>query len=598
MYIKLLSVCHIICVLTMFKLSSAFFSHTKLVKYSVIPRLNPLWSRRRKQKHIKFSTSSLLSSGSPVRVRFAPSPTGSLHIGGARTALFNWLFARKFKGKFIIRVEDTDESRSTRASEESIIRDLKWLGLDIDEGPGLLGGEKGPYRQSERKEIYQSFANQLIERGYAYHCFCTDEELQKKKDALAAIGKPNTYDGEWRDRNPTEVKEKLQRGTPYTVRFKVPNRTYFIDDIVRGRVVWNPSAALGDFIIMRSNGMPVYNFCVAIDDYLMNISHVIRAEEHLSNTIKQILIFEAVGAKHPQYAHCSIIQGSDKTKLSKRHGAASLSDYEAMGYIPSAMRNYLAMLGWNSGTNKEIFTDAELIEAFDPCRIIKSPAVFDTTRLNWVNTQHISRLPEEEYVRKCEEKLRKCGQFPLYPDVSAGRNVELISSLESEFVQIASKLAKRSLKLIDDVIPLTKRILCYPLDSIKDSERGVKALSDKNFIPVAQSLMRDFESGKFPQTIENRSYTPDDFSGYLSETANALGISKKDVFHPSRIALTGTLSGPDMGYQLRLIEITCELLKRLPSEVLQTLDINFLPLEKRMAELNAFVGHKVENTLF
>jgi glutamyl-tRNA synthetase len=566
-----------------------------------------------------------LTHSPPVRVRFAPSPTGSLHIGGARTALFNYLFTRKHNGKFIVRVEDTDESRSTRVSERSILKDIQWLGLHIDEGPDEYGGEYGPYRQSERKHIYQAYATQLLTSGHAYRCFCTNNELQKKKEAREAVGKPNTYDGEWRDRDPVEVEKLLAQGVPHTIRFRVPNKNFSINDMVRGRVVWNPAHALGDFIIMRSSGMPVYNFCVAIDDYLMKISHVIRAEEHLSNTIKQLLIFDALNATPPEYAHCSLILGSDKSKLSKRHGAASLSEFASKGYFPAAMRNYLAMLGWNSGTNKEIFNDQELVEAFDAKRIVKSPAVFDTTRLNWINSQHIALLPHSEFIERCEEVMRNCSGLPLLPSRNATVSEE-VKALEEEFVCSASTLSRSSLKFIDDVIPLTQKILRYPFNESRVEKRGVKTLASDVFTTLAHKFVEDFKAGIFPRPVVGQNttvadnvvqyaqYNPEEFSEYLNKTADTLNIPRKQAFFPSRLALTGALSGPDIGSQLRLLELTHVILerKKLSSDGSgdgssdcssdgssddssdSSEGVEFVSLDQRMAELEAYLKSKVE----
>jgi glutamyl-tRNA synthetase len=286
-----------------------------------------------------------VSNMAPVRVRFAPSPTGSLHVGGARTALFNWLLAKKTKGSFIVRVEDTDEARSTRESENMILGDLKWMNMNWDEGPGVEG-PYGPYRQSERKDIYKKYGDQLIAQGKAFRCFCTPEELDEKRAAAEAAGLDPKYDGTWRNADPVEVQKKIDNGDPYTVRFMVPpGKVVSIDDIVRGKVTWDADASLGDFIILRSNGMPVYNFCVAVDDANMQVTHVIRAEEHLTNTLRQMLILEALGYRPPTYAHCSLILGQDRSKLSKRHGATSVSQFAEQGFLPQAMMNYLANLG-------------------------------------------------------------------------------------------------------------------------------------------------------------------------------------------------------------------------------------------------------------
>lgn len=532
---------------------------------------------------------------SPPRVRFAPSPTGSLHVGGARTAIFNWLFARKYGGKFIVRVEDTDQARSTRASEESIMNDLKWLGLDVDEGPDLLGGDYGPYRQSERKEIYQRVADQLVESGHAYRCFCTSKELEDKKNEMSALGKPNIYDGRWRDRDPKDIEEQLKAGTPYTVRFKIPNKQFFIDDIVRGRIAWDPRKALDDFVIMRSNGMPVYNFCVAIDDYLMKISHVIRAEEHLSNTIKQILIFDAIEAKHPVYGHCSLILGSDKTKLSKRHGAASLSEFAAQGYLPSAMRNYLGMLGWASSgsSNKEVFTSDELVEAFDPNRIVRSAAQFDTTRLTWMNGKHIELMPPQEYKKHCEVALRNSSLFPLLPLNSTEQVSSEVVALENEFVEIASNLAEGSIKFFADVIPYTKTILQYPFTESQHEKRAIKVLKTNLFVDVAHQLLQDYN--KRGDAFPPPSMNPDVFSEYMNKKAEGLDISPSSkVFFPTRLALTGSISGPHIGGQLRLIEVAEALLNKHSMKVKQELNVDITPLKERMQALEAYLKSQNE----
>lgn len=298
------------------------------------------------------ATAKAVRASGEERVRFAPSPTGTLHVGGARTALFNWLHAKKKTGKVILRVEDTDVARSTRESEEAMIQDLKWLGIDFDEGPNF-GGDFGPYRQSERSELYVELAQRLLKSGHAYPCFCTEEELDAKRKQAEAEGRPPQYDGTWRDADPAEVQRKIDAGETYTVRFKIPEGTVIkIDDIVRGTVEWDANATVGDFILLRSTGVPVYNFCVAVDDALMGITTVIRAEEHLTNSLRQILILNALGFEVPRYAHCSLILGADRTKLSKRHGATSCDQFRRRGYLPDAMINYLALLGWNDGTTK------------------------------------------------------------------------------------------------------------------------------------------------------------------------------------------------------------------------------------------------------
>jgi glutamyl-tRNA synthetase len=269
-----------------------------------------------------------------ARLRFAPSPTGSLHVGGARTALYSYLAAKKAGGKFVLRIEDTDLARSTKESEESMIKDLRWLGLDWDEGP-FVGGPAGDYRQSERGEVYVKIAKKLVEMGHAYPCFCTEEELDAKRQAAEASGSAVAYDGTWRDADPAEVQRRMDAGEPFTYRFKVPKgKVVSIDDLVRGRISWDVEATLGDFILLRSNGVPVYNFCVAVDDAMMGITTVARAEEHLTNTVRQVLVLEALGFPMPEYAHCSLILGEDRSKLSKRHGATSCDQFRQQVPLP------------------------------------------------------------------------------------------------------------------------------------------------------------------------------------------------------------------------------------------------------------------------
>ena len=491
------------------------------------------------------SRTKLFSGGSittPVKVRFAPSPTGSLHVGGARTALFNWLLAKQTQGKFVIRVEDTDVERSTRASEESILADIRWLNMLWDEGPGV-GGPCEPYRQSERRHIYQECAEKLIAEGHAYRCFCTEEELEQKRAEAEAAGLDPKYDGTWRDRDPAEVKQMLEEGRPYTVRFKVPKgKQVEIDDLVRGRVSWDADAALGDFIIMRSSGMPVYNFCVAVDDATMGITHVVRAEEHLSNTPRQLLVLEALGYKPPQYAHCSLILGQDRSKLSKRHGATSVSQFSKMGFIPEAMVNYLANLGFNDGTDKEIYTPEELIQAFNINRIIKSAAIFDMDKLTWINSQHLRALSMEKLVPLIAEALRSAEP----PMIKLNNSPEVMN-----FVEIGAKIVQKDLELTIDARRLIGSCLGYPLqDTLANDPHVAEVISD-GFNDVASAIIRDFKAGKLPTGAEEN--LPELWKAYVKDLGKELGRKGKALFHPVRLALTGSMSGPDIGEQLRLI---------------------------------------------
>ncbi|HEY8847841.1 MAG TPA: glutamate--tRNA ligase, partial [Thermoanaerobaculia bacterium] len=323
-----------------------------------------------------------------VRVRFAPSPTGHLHVGGARTAIFNWLFARHHRGTFIVRIEDTDVERSTRQSEQMVLDDLRWLGLQWDEGPDV-GGPDAPYRQSERVERYGEIARQLLARGVAYRCFCTEETLEAKRKKAEAESRPPHYDLTCYRLSPQEVSTKLAMWTPFALRFHVPDDgDVTIDDMIRGAVTWKKES-LGDFILVRSDGLPTYNFSVVVDDHDMEITDVIRAEEHLTNTHRQMLIYRALDWSVPRFAHVSLILGQDRTKLSKRHGATSVSAYAEEGFLSEAMVNYLTLLGWSSPDSREIFTQIYAIEHFSLDRVNSAPAVFDPQKFEWLNAQYI-----------------------------------------------------------------------------------------------------------------------------------------------------------------------------------------------------------------
>ena len=317
-----------------------------------------------------------------VRVRFAPSPTGHLHLGGARTALFNWLFARHQRGTFILRIEDTDRTRSTEEFIEAIIEGMKWLGLDWDEGP---------YRQVDRFDVYRSYAHKLLQEGKAYYCYCSSEELEKRRQEALAKGKSPKYDGRCRD-----VKGPVMDRIP-AIRFMMPQvGETVVDDLIRGKVVFD-NAQLDDLIIVRSDGSPTYNFCVVVDDVDMNITHVIRGDDHLNNTPKQIHIYQSLGYTIPAFAHLPMILGSDKTRLSKRHGATSVTAYKEMGYLFDAFINYLARLGWAHG-DQEIFTRDEMVEYFSLEDVGKSAAVFNPEKLLWLNSQYIKNTPSERLV--------------------------------------------------------------------------------------------------------------------------------------------------------------------------------------------------------
>lgn len=518
----------------------------------------------------------------PPRMRFAPSPTGSLHVGGARTALYNWLTAKKGQldipnsnAAFVLRVEDTDVARSTKESEESVLADLRWLGLEWDEGPDVDGAPYGPYRQSERGELYVKLANKLLEEGKAYRCFCTKEELEEMKNKQDAAGIPARYDGTWRDADPELVQKKLDDGAEYTVRFKVPSGArVVIDDAVRGTVAWDAESTVGDFILLRSSGVPVYNFCVAVDDAMMGITTVVRAEEHLTNTLRQGLILDALGAPRPRYAHCSLILGEDKQKLSKRHGATSCNQFRLDGFLPDAMINYLALLGWNDGTDNEIFSRDELIEAFDVNRVVKSPSIFDMSKLKWINSQHMKRMSVEELTDLVAEQFRYMGVF------KDGADSKKIYDLSFA----ATSLAKQMMETTKDAATNALTVFAYNLPEsfeMMDDGEAKSMIMDGTFYSVATALVRQAEAGELPipdpsdplavfRDEENKGIAEDNQTGgsaysypeafklHMKQLGKDLNVKGKNLFHPLRLALTGEMSGQDMTKQLSILSMAAD----------------------------------------
>eukprot|EP00980_Cylindrotheca_fusiformis_P005665 scaffold1184_cov132-Cylindrotheca_fusiformis.AAC.86 len=542
----------------------------------------------------------------PPRMRFAPSPTGSLHVGGARTALYNWLVAKKgqldFPGSnagFILRVEDTDLARSTKESEESVLADLTWLGLNWDEGPTdtPVNSGYGPYRQSERGNIYIQAAEKLLAAGKAYRCFCTAEELEEMKAQQEAAGIPPRYDGRWRDAPEEEVNKMLDQGKPYTVRFKVPESSrVVIDDVVRGTIAWDAEATVGDFILLRSNKVPVYNFCVAVDDALMGISTVVRAEEHLTNTVRQALVLDALEAPRPRYAHCSLILGEDKQKLSKRHGATSCDQFRLDGFLPDAMINYLALLGWNDGTDNEIFTRDELIDAFDLNRVVKSPSVFDMEKLKWVNSQHLKMIPFTDVVQLVKE------QFFVEDLLKQDARDSDLAFINIAYA--ATALAKERMQTTKDAVLNAKTVFGYDLPSTFDdlADPEAKAMIEKgNFFVLASRILKEYDAGEFPlPDVANAMATFQDaigealeqtepcaftksYQAHMKMLAKEIGVKGKNLFHPIRLALTGEMSGQDVTKQLSLLAMaTAE------GSVVDPGKAGVVSIEERMERLRVF----------
>ncbi|XP_058208859.1 glutamate--tRNA ligase, chloroplastic/mitochondrial isoform X2 [Rhododendron vialii] len=450
------------------------------------------------------ASSSLQEQAAPappnqVRVRFAPSPTGNLHVGGARTALFNYLFARSNGGKFVLRIEDTDLERSTRASEEALLRDLSWLGLHWDEGPGV-GGDYGPYRQSERNVMYRQYAEKLLKSGHVYRCFCSNEELEEMKEIAKLKELPPVYTGKWSNATDEEVEEELEKGTPYTFRFRVPKEGRLqIDDLIRGEVSWSLDT-LGDFVIMRSNGQPVYNFCVTVDDATMAISHVIRAEEHLPNTLRQALIYK----------------------------------YREMGYLPQAMVNYLALLGWGDGTENEFFSLEKLVEKFSIERVNKSGAVFDSTKLRWMNGQHLKSFSSEELTKLIGQHWKSTG---------------ILAESEGKFVEEAVQLLKDGIDLITDSDKALSNLLSYPLYATLASPEGKPVLQD-GLPEVASSLLATYDSGELLGALEEGNVG---WKSWVKSFGKSMNRKGKSLFMPLRVLLTGKLHGPEMGATVLLL---------------------------------------------
>jgi nondiscriminating glutamyl-tRNA synthetase len=451
------------------------------------------------------------------RVRFAPSPTGALHIGGARTALFNWLFARHHKGKFILRIEDTDRERSTLESNRAIFHGLEWLGLDWDEGPNI-GGAYGPYHQTERVDLHRCYVDQLIKEGKAYYCFCTPQELaQRRKEAEERKEAPR-YDGTCRKLCKEEIDERLKKEGSKVVRFLLPPvGETIVNDLIRGRVVFK-NELLDDFVILKSDGFPTYNFACVIDDHLMEISHVIRGDDHLSNTPRQILLYQALGWALPQFAHIPMILGKDRARMSKRHGATSVIDYSAMGYLPEAMLNYIAKLGWGCG-DQEVFSREELIENFSLEGVTKNPAIFDMEKLNWLNGQYIRKILPDRLVDLCEPLL-----------------IEAYGNHDFEYITKVVKAFHDRLVLIKDIVLLSEYFFKNQFEyDPKGVEKYFKAENAEAILSALKERL-----GKTEPFVKEQIESV--FKGLAQELNVKLGI----VIHPCRLALTGRMESPPM----------------------------------------------------
>lgn len=467
------------------------------------------------------------SNSSEVRVRFAPSPTGYLHVGGARSALFNYLFAKKNKGKFILRIEDTDQARSTEESLKMMIQDLKWLGLNWDEGPHPETledmGPYGPYKQSERLDVYKKVALELLEKGKAYYCFMSDEEVEAEREKFKAQGLHTHVESPFENLLLTDARARLQKGDKAVVRFKTRHlkKDYLLNDLIRGEVKF-PSDMVGDFVLLRSDGMPVYNFCCVVDDYMMKISHVLRAEEHLPNTLRQLMIYEGMSWATPQFGHISLVLDEDRQKLSKRKGAVACDQFKADGYLPEALINYLALLGWTHPEQKEILSLKEMCDSFSLDRVHPSGAIFDRVKLKWVNAQHLRALPNAEIYKKIEPFLKKAG-------------INLPSDLNWQMQSV--ELFKPYMEILSDAVNLYS-----PLD---DNKYEISAESDETLkLGTTKSVLTSWKEAIAAHS--NESFSEADFLAIQEEVKNKSGQKGKNLFFPIRIALIGKPHGAEL----------------------------------------------------
>ncbi|WP_332696515.1 glutamate--tRNA ligase [Halalkalibacter lacteus] len=470
--------------------------------------------------------------GSDVRVRFAPSPTGHLHIGGARSALFNYLFAKSQGGKFILRIEDTDQARNVEQAKEKLLNSLKWLGMEWDESIDV-GGEYGPYSCMERVGLYKEYIEQLLEEGKAYHCYMTEEELEAEREAQKARGEMPRYSG--RDRNLTEEQrnEYEAKGLKPVVRFRVPEgKVIQIDDAVRDNVTFE-SDGIGDFVIARKDGIPMYNFAVVIDDHLMKISHVIRGEEHLSNTPRQVMLYEAFGWDVPRFAHASLILNPDRQKMSKRDESIIqfVEQYKDLGYMPEALVNFLALLGWSPVGEEEIFSIDELGEQFTLERVSKAPAVFDTEKLAWMNNQYIKQADLDTVVSLALPHLVKAGKLP-----------ENMTTDQEEWAKHLIALYQEQLQYGAEIVELTE--LFFKAE-IEYNEEAKNVLSEEQVPEVLAQFVKELE------TIEE--FTSANIKSSIKATQKVTGHKGKKLFMPIRVATTGQTHGRDLPDSIELL---------------------------------------------
>jgi nondiscriminating glutamyl-tRNA synthetase len=469
-----------------------------------------------------------------IRVRIAPSPTGPLHLGTARTALFNYLFAKNRGGKFILRIEDTDLLRSDERYTKEIIENLRWLGIEWDEGPDI-GGPYGPYRQSERKEMYKKYLTQLLRENKAYYCFCTEEELEKEREEMIKKGVPPVYSGHCANLNERQIKAFYDEGRKPIIRFRMPAKTIVFDDLIRGVLEFD-TKLIGDIAIAKDIETPLYNFAVVIDDFTMKISHVIRGEDHISNTPKQLALIEALNFPKPQYAHLPLILGPDKTKLSKRHGATSIREYREEGYLPEALLNFIALLGWNPKTSQEIFTKEELIKNFSLKGVSKSGAIFNIEKLNWFNGFYIRKKDLSNLTNLCIPYLKNAG---LIEEIKEKRWIikETKRKLSFDDLKKIVQLEQERLVKLTDITHLTDFFFKEKLDYKPEILiwKKMKKEEVKEHLQILESYLKKIDSKNFKAAnLEKK----------IKNLIDKKKLGVGETLWPFRVALTGREASP------------------------------------------------------